>query len=244
MDIHLHFSCGIDLGKLGIGIDLWSPHNLEKMNSGWRPAIADDPIDAGVDGKKIFCVQIQKMVEAEMMFGFTPTHRIDEWATLCLGTAGLPGVGLFLYNGTLCYPFDQQKVIIDRNVSQKAKEVITILTVSNNGKKKEIQFIVNGVESKSTDVSQYLKENRLFPTLCLSFRPDRVLTIPIDQVKIRTPAVEKLIAECEEYKKNKNNGAGAVAATSTSASTSSLLLLVSVCFLLCALFWFLPQLKF
>ncbi len=107
-----------------------------------------------------------------------------------------------LCTGNLWYPVDNYHNIIDREISEKAKEIIVILTISNNGKKKEIRFLCDGNESKSSDVSKKLKGDRLFPAIALSWKNQQVTTIPIDEIKTRTPEIENLIKECQEQQNN------------------------------------------
>ena len=54
----------------------------------------------------------------------------------------------------------------------------------------------DGKESKSTDVSEYLNGDRLFPAICLLEKNQQITTIPIEQIEIRTPEIERLL--CEE----------------------------------------------
>ncbi len=61
--------------KIGNGIDVSGKHTLIKTetNYGDRGAIADEPIDAKVDGKKVFCVRVDDAgANSCMMIGFTP----------------------------------------------------------------------------------------------------------------------------------------------------------------------------
>jgi hypothetical protein len=114
-----------------------------------------------------------------------------------------------LYGGDLWHPVDKYQNIIDEEISQKSKEIIVILTISNNGKKKEIRFLCDGNETKSTDVSEILKGDRLYPAIVLGHKNDLLFpavclyaanhlveTIPLVEIEIRTPAVERLF--CEE----------------------------------------------
>ena len=48
-----------------------------------------------------------------------------------------------------------------------------------------------------SDVSKFLKEDRLFPAICLYSVGQQVTTIPIDQTKARTPEIKKFIMECQ-----------------------------------------------
>jgi hypothetical protein len=182
--------------KIGKGIKVSGKNTLIKTDNDWRVAIADEPFDAKVDGKKMFCVRVDNAgVFSQLMIGFTPMETFASKKEAFFGWNGFAGCGIDLYEGDLFYPVDQSHEIVDAEIS-KAKEIIAILTISNNGKKKEIFFLCDGKESKSSDVSKYLKGDFLFPAICLSFETQQVTTIPIDQIKKRTPAVERLF--CEE----------------------------------------------
>jgi hypothetical protein len=67
-----------------------------------------------------------------------------------------------LCDGHLCYPDNDCHNIIDWEISSKSKEIIVILTISTNGKKKEIRFLVDGKETQSMDVSEILEGDVLF----------------------------------------------------------------------------------
>jgi hypothetical protein len=125
-----------------------------------------------------------------------------------------------LRDGDLRYPVNKGDNIIDAKISEKATEIVVILEVSNNGKKQEIQFLCDGNETKSTDVSEILKGDLLFPSICLKGKDQQVTTIPIDQIKNKTPEIEKLIKEYHEQQNNKNNNqsAGAVASSTSSSA--------------------------
>ncbi len=176
----------------------------------WRVAIADEPIDAKIDGKKMFCVRIDKAgFHSMMMIGFTPLQTFDSnMENVYFGSKGFTGTGISLNSGNLCYPVRQYPFckhynIIDEEISRKAKEVIVILTISNDGKKKEIRFLCDGKESKSSDVSEYLNGDVLFPAISMLFVNQQITTIPIDEIKTRTAEVDDLIKEYQEQQ-NKN----------------------------------------
>ncbi len=119
------------------------------------------------------------------------------------GTNDFTGCGISVFDGKLYYPVEKSHNIIDKEISKKAKEVIVILDISNNGTKKEIRFLVDGKESKSSDVSEHLKGNCLFPAICLLYKTQQVTTVPIDQIEIRTPEIENLIKEYQQIVKEK-----------------------------------------
>jgi hypothetical protein len=185
--------------KIGNGIKVSGKNSLIKIDyNGFRVAIADEPIDAKVDGKKLFCFRVDNAVDSEMIFGFTPMETFDSNRKAHFGWNGFTGAGLYSYNGHLCYPVNKDHNIIDGKVSEKAKEIIVILDVSNNGTNKEICFLCDGNKSKSSDVSEYLKGDRLFPAFCLAYDNQQITAIPIEQIKIRTPEIEELIKEHQQ----------------------------------------------
>jgi hypothetical protein len=192
--------------KIGNGIEVSGKNTLIKTNDYiWRIAIADEPIAAKVDGKKMFCVRVDNAgTESRMMIGFTPMETFDSTKGACFGNNGFIGCGLRLHFGDLCYPVSKHHDIINWEITKKAKEVIAILTISNNGKKKEIQFLCDGKESKSSDVSNCLKGDRLFPAICICNQNQQITTIPIDQIKTRTPEIDELIKEYQQQPKHNN----------------------------------------
>jgi hypothetical protein len=181
-------------------INVSGKHTLIKTeDNDYRVAIADEPIDAKVDGKKFFCVRVDNAgSSSELMIGFTPMETFDssEWASF--GIRGFTGCGMDLNNGNLCYPGSKYHNIIDDKISEKAKEIIVILTISNNGKKKEIRFLVDGKESKLTDISKILNEDLLFPGICFADINQQVKIILIDQIRNRTPEIDELIKEYQQ----------------------------------------------
>jgi hypothetical protein len=181
--------------KIGNGINVSGRHTLIKSDSSVRVAIADEPIDATVDGKKMFCVRVDNSgSNSYMMIGFTPMETFDSTKDAFFGGYGFTGCGLSLSSGNLSHA-GRENNIIDDEISEKAKEIIVILTISDNGTKKEIQFLYDGVQSKSSDVSEILNGDRLFPAICLREKNQQITTIPIDQIKTRTPEIDNLIHE-------------------------------------------------
>jgi hypothetical protein len=149
--------------KIGSEIDVSGKNTLIKSTDegGWRVAIADEPIDAIIDGKKFFCVRVDKTgANSAVMVGFTPMETFDSTKDVRFGSKYFTGCGMNLYTGNLFYPVEKYHNIIDDTISKKAKEIIVILTISNNGKNKEIRFLCDAKESKSTDVSKFLKGYR------------------------------------------------------------------------------------
>jgi hypothetical protein len=182
--------------KIGNGITVSGKNTLIKTEDGvWRVAIAEEPIDAKVDGKKFFCVRVDNAGAFSMMIGFTPMETFDSTKEACFGYYGFKGCGISLFRGNLFYPAGKNHINIDGEISKTAKEIIVILTISNNGTKKEIRFLCDGNESTSSDVSEYLKGDRVFPAIILREKNQKVTTIPLNQIKTRTPEIDRIILE-------------------------------------------------
>jgi hypothetical protein len=208
--------------KIGMGIDVFRKNTLIKTEDDHESAvaIADEPIDAKVDGKKMFCVRVDNAgSDSSMSVMLTP---METFPPSSRGTFGCcedhPGCGFELYSGQLWFPVSYSTccIIIAKEISKKAKEIIAILTISNNGKKKEIQFLCDGKQSKSTDVSEFLKGDRLFPAFWLRYKHQQITAIAIDQIQTRTPEIEDLIKEYQQQNNNKNNQSGGAVAFSSS----------------------------
>jgi hypothetical protein len=202
--------------KIGTGIKVSGRNTLIKTaDNDWRVAIADEPIDAKVDGTKMFCVRVDIAVDSGIMIGFTPMETFDSESEAYFGYNDFTGCGINLYNGNIWYPVEKNHNIIDRGISLNAKEIIVILTISNNGTKKEIRFFLDGKQSESTDVSEYFKGALSFPVIVFSEKNQQVTTIPIDEIKTRTPEIESMI---KEHQQQNNQSGGAVASSSSSAA--------------------------
>jgi hypothetical protein len=201
--------------KIRNSINVSEKNTLNKTDDRiWGVAIADEPIDAKVDGKKLFCVRVDDSgVVSHIMIGFSPMEMFGSKKEAYFGGNGFTGCGMSLYDGNLYYPVDQYHNIIDKKISKFAKEIIVVLTISNNGTKKEIRFLCDGKESKTSDVSEF-KGEFLFPAICLFHKDQQITTIPIDQIKTRTPEIENLIKEYQEQQHQ--NGSSFLRFVSTS----------------------------
>jgi hypothetical protein len=86
--------------KIGNGIDVSGKNTLIKTENGiWRHAIADEPINAKVDGKQMFCVRVENVFDSWMMIGFTPMETFDSTKDAYFGINSFTGCGLHLYTG-------------------------------------------------------------------------------------------------------------------------------------------------
>jgi hypothetical protein len=82
--------------KIGAGLEVSGKNTLTKTeDNGWRPAIADEPIDAKVDGKKMFCVRVDNAGDhSAIVIGFTPMETIDSTEEALFGRNGFTGCGI------------------------------------------------------------------------------------------------------------------------------------------------------
>jgi hypothetical protein len=155
--------------KIAKGIKVSGKNTLtETVSEGWRFAIADKPVDARVDGKKIFCVRVESLDNTVFMIGFTPLETFNSSEQTYFGLNNFDGVGLAAYSGVLFCSFEIQQKIIDGKISGTAQEIIVILDVSYDGATKEIRFLCDGHESESSDVSEFLKGDLMFPAVVFS----------------------------------------------------------------------------
>jgi hypothetical protein len=190
--------------KIGNKIRVSGTNTLTKTdNFGSHVAIANEASDATVDGMKIFCALVENAgVYPTVMIGFTSMETFDSTKQAYFGNNGFHGCGIFLIDGNLFYPVGKNHNIIDKEISNKAKEIIVILTISNNGTKKEIRFLFDGKESQSSDVSEHLQRGRIFPAVCLFQQNQQVTTIPIEQIEKRTQFIDHLIDEYTKEQKH------------------------------------------
>ncbi len=181
----------------------WHDTIAQTMQPSWRVAIAELPIDAKIDGHHAFCVRIDNNNDAGILeIGLTSTESFDSTKRAFWGfnARDFTGCGLNLASGELCYKGSHWHNIIDVQISKTAKEIIVVLSISNNGEKKEIRFLCDGNKSDSTDVSKYLFGHRIFPAFFFVSQNQQVTTIPIDQLKNPTHA-KNVLKECtEEFK--------------------------------------------
>jgi hypothetical protein len=143
--------------KIGKEIDVVGTHSLRKQDcTGWDGAVADEPIDATVDAETIFCVRVDNGGSRyEMMIGFTSIDHFDFWK--CFAGQGASG----------------------------SREIVVILSVRNDGAKREIRFLCDGKESEVKDVSETLKGDFLYPAVGLGNRRQQITTIPFNQINLQ-----------------------------------------------------------
>jgi hypothetical protein len=135
--------------KIGDGIDVPAANSLKRTLDGtrYRVAIANEAIDAKIDAKKVLCLRVDNLIDARIHIGFTLTETFDSNAEGYFGLENFTGAGLNLSSGNLTFPIQNTSKIMNEDLSKTAKEIIVILTISNNGAKKE-------VSTSSTEMNQ------------------------------------------------------------------------------------------
>ncbi len=105
--------------KISDNIYVSGRNTLSKTeDNGWLVAIADEPINAKVDGKKFFCVRIDN---PGVMIGLTPMEKFDSGDTAYFGYNGFTGCGIRLFTGNLFYSVNKAHKIIGWEISKKSK---------------------------------------------------------------------------------------------------------------------------
>src|SRR3989338_5630569 len=190
---------------VNITIEAVSAHALvHHGHVGIHPAISSVGFLANRDATYVVVADIEQIADADaaINLGLTSTARYNS------GVAGRPGYGpngicLFLKTGKLfggngLDDINWSQNYLDANITNKAKEVITIFTISNNGAKKEIQFIVDGNEGPVHECDKKHFENGgdvIFPVATLEKVDQKLKFIPFDQVKSRSPKIDELMKE-------------------------------------------------
>src|SRR3989338_1421953 len=118
------------------------------------------------------------------------------------GSPGLlmNGICLFdngkLYGGNGVDDINWSQHYLDENITENAKEVITILTIKTNGAQKEIQFIVDGNEGAVHQCQKKHFENgadEIFPVVSLRQKDQQLEFIPFNQVTSRSLMIDELM---------------------------------------------------
>jgi hypothetical protein len=172
----------------------------------WRVAIADQSIDTTkIDDDTTthyfsYAVRIDEMGDSRLQFGFTPMETFDStkdgaWS---LGDKVFVGVGFSIFGGNVFFSEFKFQNVIDRTVSEKAKEIVVILAIKKKNKKKvmAIRVIVDGVSSAVFDCTEYLKGDKFYPAICMGNNFHRLTMIPINQVQFKkNEMLQELIQE-------------------------------------------------
>src|SRR3989338_1629715 len=114
----------------------------------YHSAIATNGFPPKKDGVFVYVTRINNIGNGDVMVGFT------DMATYDSTEEGFPGEEL---SGTSFYCWGGKRYpggadYLPRNI--KAEEIISVLTISNNGAKKEVQWIVDGNEGPVRDCTK------------------------------------------------------------------------------------------
>ncbi len=80
--------------KIGNGIEVYGKNTLNQKDYDYRVAIADEPIDAKIDGTKLFCVRVDNAgskSRPQLMLGFTPLETFDSNTNAWFLNSGFTG---------------------------------------------------------------------------------------------------------------------------------------------------------
>lgn len=205
-------------GKINNNIEISSTYDAEQLVEGFAmkrsgsvgkvtfeffPAISVHCFAANADAVHFFVMDLLANCAGRYFVGFTdkPTHPSNQSGYP--GWNGMTGTALFGYDGSR---YHGDVPYLTSNITRKAKEIISILTISNNGAKKEIQWIVDGNDGPVHDCTKdYGNGNEIFPVVCLCRKRDHIRMIPFDQVKSTSPRIEELKKELNNQNGNNNN---------------------------------------
>ena len=215
--------------KINNNIDVVSEHMLinKTHDLSAHPAIATRGFPANRDGTYVFVTYIEKIMNTPYIrIGFTSTAAHDS------AKEGRPGYGMngiclnlntrSLWGGNGVDDTQWQQKYLDRNIAKKAKEIISILKISNNGATKSVQFIVDGNEGPVHECAREHFENggnEIFLVVTLYHKDQKLEFISFDKVKSRSPTIDALMKEF-----NRNKPAVLSSAPSTSTAENDALI--------------------
>src|SRR3989338_8285931 len=172
--------------KINQDVEVKSKNKLSTSSDGWHSAIATNGFSSKKDGAYVYVTRVDDIGDGYLMVGFTDTATYDSTQG---GTPGdeFSGTSLYCYWGTR-YP-DEEVEYLPSDITCQASEVISILIISNNGAKKEVQWIVDGEEGPVVDCTNEKNGlgngKEIFPSVSFAYAGQQVTMIPFDQVKSR-----------------------------------------------------------
>src|SRR3989338_8172453 len=191
------------LNKINQNVEVTSKNVLSiKEASDWYSAIATNGFPSKKDGVYVYVTRIDNIGNASLNVGFTDMATYDSTKD------GAPG---HKFSGTSLNCFTGNRwpgyvnYLLSINITRKAKEIISILTISNNGTKKAVQWIVDGNEGLVVECTNEEKGfgngDEIFPCVSFGAKGQQVTMIPLDQGKSRSPKIDQLM---QEFNSNKN----------------------------------------
>jgi hypothetical protein len=190
-----------DQTKRQEGIDVVSPNEIKNTSNLWAAIIASNGFPKKKDGTYVFAAKIENVQEGHMYFGFTSISSVAAGEIQRPGDDGMNGVCLDFRFGRMHGGDGSEsgkwfkENYLSEKVTQNAKEVISILTISNSGQNHSFQFIVDGNEGKIIECSKQSFEGQsdeIFPVFNLGEENQNIRTIPFDQVQSTSPIIEEL----------------------------------------------------
>jgi hypothetical protein len=173
------------------GVTASDKHTLtHNVASQPRKTTANESIPTNVDGVHVCAFQLTRASAAASneMFGITTAQSTSSWL--------VDGIALYVVNGSQ-YPSGGN--IIGANISTVAKEIVVVFTVSNNGAKKEIKFIVDGNSSTTQDVTaNFNNAAQVFSAVVTYEINNKITSISFSQLVTRTGEIATLMKEYEE----------------------------------------------
>jgi hypothetical protein len=203
--------------KVSKFIDVADDHTLivSDPNADWRSAIAQDEIDVtNFEGNIAYALRIDSSSNKSttaLMVGFTPQKNVSSSKECYFAANGFSGCGFFSTTGDLWVSVasgedERENDAIEslKKICKNAKEIIVVLSLSNNGETKHLQFVVEGKVSPKWDCSEQLRGSSLCPAICIKDGEIRVTTISIDHVRFRAE-LESILGNQKEEKSNEKS---------------------------------------
>ena len=193
-------------------IEVKSKNTLSLKSREWTSVIASNGFPSKKDGVYVYVTRIDESENGVLTLGFTDSATYDSMTDVFPDGTSLYCSGGFRFPGRIDY--------LPEDITAEAKEIISILIISNDGAKKEVQWIVDGNEGPvhdcTTEKNGFGNGREIFP--CVSFASaGQVTTIPFDQVKSRSPKIDQLM---QEFNSNKNRNQSIVINQAPSTSTA------------------------
>lgn len=201
--------------KISHKLALRSEHAIvvSKENDG-APAIASQGFPSNQNGTHALAVRIENMIgAADIMIGLTSTEKISAKgkkspSAFPGGVGDICGCCLWLHTGDLHGGNGDneqgwKRPYLSPKITQKAKEVVLLLTISNNKNnkkevKRSVQFIVDGFEGPEWELAPDVFDdekyggNEIFATVSLAYKGQLVEYIPVNQVRFRSPKLDRV----------------------------------------------------
>src|SRR3989338_8169708 len=162
-------------------IEVKSKNTLSLKSREWTSVIASNGFPSKKDGVYVYVTKVDNGGDGSLCIGFTDMATFDSTKYGSPGD-GLSGTSLSCGCGQR-FPGGDDYL---SSMTDEAKEIISILTISKNGTKKEVQWIVDGNECPVVDCTNAEKGfgngDEIFPCITFAFSGQQVTMIPFDQI--------------------------------------------------------------